>query len=368
MKRKTEKNVELNANKITKIHMDSCFGYLNKNLCLYLSLFLDLTSLGRMKNVSKHWHQNLVRIFHEREFDLFKIMIEKFQKCVKITIDVNNINWDRLLVDEVARLLRGKFLRPNGVQKFNLLVKFGLPINFDEYGKFQIIHHICCYLSSKNQDDVRNIEVPGELKRQLNLITCLFKHGYDINTVDGSGETSIFAAIRYKVFSLVPILLEFGLDLRKRSTYLLSALHIACYIKSTPNKIIERIIELTPEMLNQRDYGGETPFLKYLKRKNPSINTIKYMIDKGVNIHSTDLQDNNAFHLIFEHCEFKDESMLDLLEILLERGLRTDIKNIRNHTPIDLIPNFNKNLEIQITNLFLKYRKPINIYDHCAVF
>jgi ankyrin repeat protein len=184
-----------------------------------------------------------------------------------------------------------------------------------------------------------NLESRDESGATLLLTACLYR-----NEVLDLGENADGD------YSLINKLLDLGANVRARDNSGRNALHylfesnvsVEAHVQATDTRALNRIITKAPEIINQHDSSGETPFHVALDRliRRGTIDDIEALISAGANVRLANGNGDTPLHLLFEGDWFLDTEGLvigyphKLFDRFIELGLDINARNHTGETPI----------------------------------
>lgn len=105
------------------------------------------------------------------------------------------------------------------------------------------------------------------------------------------------------------------------------------------NSVIKLL--LNEKTINQRGFNTMTPLI--ISAITGNIEAVKILLDeKDIEIDAQDGDGDTACHIAARHAE--KSRYYDILSLLIRRNCRTDIKNIKEQTPLDRAPIFAREL------------------------
>ena len=168
------------------------------------------------------------------------------------------------------------------------LIELGADLNYTrpEDGKKSLLHFL-------TRDE------------HFEVIKDLVAAGIDIEAKDEDGETALFKTAYYPNLPLLRFLLKLGADINTRNSFEETMLHAA----------VGRI-----------GRGDNLP---------DSIEVIKFLIAKGLDVNATDKKGNTPLHTTCWGV-YKDYSNLDVIKALIQNGADINVKNNEGRTPLDI--------------------------------
>lgn len=151
------------------------------------------------------------------------------------------------------------------------------------------------------------------ISNDLEKIRKKLQEGYDINLSNSLGETAIFRAVVANSYQIVKSLLEYNprLDFFYEKKW--NILHVAC-----------QTFNINPLIIN-------------------------ILLNSDIDVNVGDVSGNTALF----HCVNNPKPNLIIIENLLKKGAKAEIKNKRGISPIDIII---KREQKEVLELFSKYR------------
>ncbi len=158
--------------------------------------------------------------------------------------------------------------------------------------------------------------LPNETSNEF--IQFLLRLGLWIENENSSGKTPLFHAVRRSKFDLAKLLIKNGANCYNRKKFDQNLFHVLP--ANTPDSFIKYLNEhgLT---INHEDKQGFTPL--YYGNENLK----KLLIENGADL-TILRENNNLFHSL------KDDTSLDFIKYLLDKGLNLNQKNNDNQTPL----------------------------------
>lgn len=157
-------------------------------------------------------------------------------------------------------------------------------------------------------------------------ISELLASEININSQDRDGETPLFEACRKGYFNIVNLLIKLKADIKIQNKDNQTLLHIACL---NGNKDIILLLLQNNMDANAKDNFGYTPIYYAINKK-----IAKLLISKGANINNkSEYRGNTVLHCAII------KGNKDIVELLLELGADTTIKNDQGFVAADIAEN-----------------------------
>lgn len=160
----------------------------------------------------------------------------------------------------------------------------------------------------------------GSHEIDLKIIKLLCQHGSDVNNIDKNGLTPVTYQITRRNNThreqIIEILKEYNIDLNKYThSGKIPIVDIFTYDLGYDGILIAKeCVELGGD-LTCIDFKSNTTLMTYLMSANINKETVRFLLDNGVNINKKDVNGNTA---IMKYCSKTMHISLDIIEVLLE--------------------------------------------------
>jgi ankyrin repeat protein len=216
-------------------------------------------------------------------------------------------------------------------------------------------------------------------------VHTLLSFGADPEISCDTGNNPLLRSVRAKSPECVKILLEFGADVRRKSTLGFTALHYAAYYRDD-DALLKTLLEFGAEIDDKDNYGwtplsctaeydqyksaqllvkhgadpnisdniGWTPITRAVSSNSNQV--LKLLIEKGADYCSQTARLETILHFVAARGNIKT---IELLTVATLRGLNVDMKDVDGRTASDLFYSREKrssNLVTAFTNLLISVR------------
>jgi len=191
------------------------------------------------------------------------------------------------------------------------------------------------------------------------ILTYLLDHGANIECKTALGETPLYLACRRGFLKVAEVLIAKGADTMSRNLEGNTILHGACSCISYDNDVMNLIKLLLKKMpIEIENANGDTPL--HLASLVMNVNIVTFLLENGANPNKQNIVGNTPLHMI---CQLRVppprfNAMVtvrtredNIKNMLLLYGANPFIKNMDDHTPMDYLPEdqretfFNPSLE-----------------------
>ena len=227
----------------------------------------------------------------------------------------------------------------------DLMLKKGYPVSSNPNNK-------------PNSDTPLHVAIETE---DFDIVGMLLQNGAPLEATSHDGQTPLHFAVKSKQKNLVTRLLEYGADWRAVDDRGKTMLHLAveqgtrCWNGERSNNTGTReIIEILEMFLskrmdvNGRTKNGETAL--HVAVRHGMKEVAAYLLLRGADIHACDDMDNGVIHMVimapndkylseFEQRK-KDIEKADLVEWLISKGARADVRNHDQKSPLQLAAEY----------------------------
>ena len=286
---------------------------------------------------TNHSIKSLINLLCEMNYLIkqkYNIIFNKHYTCKSIIIDNFLIVDDKIIDNLIINVINNK------ISIYYFFVKYG-----------------------KNNNMVKKlIDSTNDLKKTYDYIypsNYLSMTKYDDYTYENCGVIKkiklIDLILRYSTFKMIKYIAKLGaklgVDLEFRNVYGNELIQL---ILSKNNEFtldeIKYIVNLGADLNSIQDTYGirNKPIHVVCENSNSSDELIKYFVDLGVNLESTDSQGNKPIHLI---CK-KENLSIDLIKYFVDSGVNLESIDGEGNKPIHLICK-NKNLSIDLIKYFI---------------
>ncbi|RXJ85588.1 ankyrin repeat domain-containing protein [Arcobacter sp. CECT 8985] len=245
--------------------------------------------------------QNVTESF-QKELLKDYINVDKVQKLIDNGANIHKLN-------DKGQTLLFPLVKKRRIESIRILIKNGIDINHeDNFGKTVLSEAV------ERADGV--------------MIRFLIDNGSSLNYVNSSGRTilqDVALEENYKVFK---VLMEHNPDLNIKDSYGKTVLFDAV---DGGNLNIVREVMNNIDDPNVLDNNGQTALFYAALKSSPEV--AKFLVLNGCDIHITDdHRENVLFNAVI-----MGASNIELIELLLEKGIKLNIKNLDNETILDEI-------------------------------
>ena len=129
----------------------------------------------------------------------------------------------------------------------------------------------------------------------LETVKYLVEKELNLEAVDADGNTALHIAAEYGNLEALQYLVERGLNIGNLNNYGQSALHLAASSFHSDLATLKYLIEEVGLDKNAVDHNGRTAL--HLAAKYGNSETVKYLVEKELNIEAVDADGNTALHL-----------------------------------------------------------------------
>jgi ankyrin repeat protein len=176
-------------------------------------------------------------------------------------------------------------------------------------------------------------------KKDISLY--LLQQGADVNIKTSKGESALHVSIKLEYFEMITLLIEFGADIPNiedidslKVRRHIESLDItppskeSCFISAKRGDIIS--LSLTCNADKKLFFATQNGYnLLHLAIYSKNIETIIYLLNRGLDIDSVDNNSNTALTIA---SKFKDNE--EIVSLLIRRYATLDHKNAQSHTPL----------------------------------
>ncbi|AXH10864.1 hypothetical protein CP960_09040 [Malaciobacter halophilus] len=228
--------------------------------------------------------------------------VEKVQKLIDDGADIHRLN-------DKKQTLLFPLVKKKRIEAIRILLKNGIDINHEDmYGKTVLSETV------ERGDGV--------------MIRFLLDNGASINYVNSSGRTILQDVALEENHRVFEILMAHKPDLNIKDTYGKTVLFDA--VEGGNLKIIREVLNNIDDP-NVVDENGQTALFTAVLKDNPEV--AKFLIVNGVDVHVTD---ENRENVLF-NAVIMGSVNIEVIEMLLEKGIKLNIKNLKNQTILDEI-------------------------------
>nr|BAJ99192.1 predicted protein [Hordeum vulgare subsp. vulgare] len=302
-----------------------------KQLCIYLSYFLDIESICNLSRINKHW---------------------------KNVLD-NSIVWERFI--ENKKYLEERKIEPSKeiVKKEKFEMKLMESVGFKITNKLEILEKDILEFKDANKSTVIQYLLANE-SYNYRYLRYLLEKKADLNSFNSYNNSAFINAIRNRNCKLedVDYLVRNGANLHQLDSKGSGPFHRYCdnYNMTVSCEILEYLIEHNCDP-NLQNSEKSTPFSLFLKY-NQTIKAIELFLKHGAdpNLHSSDvplLRLSNSSQVDFK-----------VLELLIKAKINVNVKGGYNtNTPLHCLVN-NSYSKTELIKLFLDNKADPNIKDY----
>ncbi|AXX93535.1 hypothetical protein CPU12_12835 [Malaciobacter molluscorum LMG 25693] len=245
--------------------------------------------------------QNVTESF-QKELLKNYINIEKVQKLIDNGANIHKLN-------DKGQTLLFPLVKKKRIEAIRILIKNGIDVNHeDNFGKTVLSEAV------ERGDGV--------------MIRFLIDNGASLNYVNSSGRTLLQDVALEENHRVFDILMAHKPDLNIVDNYGRTVLFDA--VEGGNLKIIREVLN-NIENPNIVDENGQTVLFNAVLKESPEV--AKFLVMNGIDIHITD---DNRENVLF-NAVVMGASNIEIIELLLEKGIKLNIKNINNETVLDEI-------------------------------
>jgi ankyrin repeat protein len=220
------------------------------------------------------------------------------------------------------------------VAETRLLLKKGAEVDMQDNKGVTALLHV---LSS--EDDKR----PS--KDYLGLVKLLVNDGANVNGMNDSGQERLWGGVKNGIIEDIKKAIADGANINEIDEYGYTALSFAKRKKNDYVKSIKLLIDRGADIINERDFRGETPLMK--AAENGDLAKTKSWIEKGADVNMQDDLGYTALHNALALGEdndiWKQEDMwppsqskgyLGLVTLLVNAGANINLKTNQGEMPL----------------------------------
>ncbi|MDR2642497.1 MAG: ankyrin repeat domain-containing protein [Planctomycetaceae bacterium] len=230
-----------------------------------------------------------------------------------------------------------------------------------------------------NIDSARPIHLAALMGAEQ-IVRYLAEQKVKLNVKTPSGATPLHYALRgFAKIDLVKFLVQNGCSVNDKNSDGKTPLHEAVANKQISLDIVKYLCEDAHAEINVKDKKNNTPLLSAVRYPR-KFEIIKYLIERGVDIHAVDIDGRNAIHYLttahylpepsplIQHYYNKPptnepmnlKSMDNLISIFIDNGVNINCKDKRGKTPLHCAVDPNSTINTNLVALFIK--KGADIY------
>ncbi|KAJ3110366.1 hypothetical protein HDU96_006658 [Phlyctochytrium bullatum] len=175
---------------------------------------------------------------------------------------------------------------------------------------------------------------PYEADKKVAMVRHLLGLGADPNATENK-ETPLYRAARCGAEPVVDLLLETGVDVNAAGLEY-TPLEIAC--QKGHSRIVKRLLEAGAK-IEARGTFSFTPLHHAVTGDNINLETVKIVLDAGVDVNARDSEGHSALHLLCElHLLWKDDhpDCLEICKLLVNEGANLNARDEKKRTPLEV--------------------------------
>ncbi len=169
------------------------------------------------------------------------------------------------------------------------------------------------------------------LKNNSAMAKVIINKGASVNVKNKRGETPLHRAIFHKAFDVAGLLIENEANVNARNEQGITPLMLLSFsgiVKETANLLIKNNADL-----EAKDNFGKTPFLHAAEKCN--VELMRILAKSGADIKTTDKNERNALHLACVNVT-KSGDKLSAVKFLIDKGLDIHSQDKGGNTPLIL--------------------------------
>ena len=197
--------------------------------------------------------------------------------------------------------------------------------------------------------DPKSLQINGEnllvyvIKNRLNPshLDVLSQIGIDFDEPDTSGQTALGLCVAANEEQYVPYLLKYGADVNK----IVSDRSYLMNLQGHQTELTQLLIQQKPDISHVTE-SGETTLMAAAKNGNKPL--LEYLLRQGADIDAEDNDGNNALmylaqrkNTIKQPSEIYQDSVTDIVSLLLKSGIDVNHRNINGETALILFAKHN---------------------------
>jgi len=191
------------------------------------------------------------------------------------------------------------------------------------------------------------------------IVETLVNNGANINYENNNGENALFYAIRNGHISIINYLLSKDMDIQHKNKFGQNLLISLLIEKDNTLYWIKEFMaenHVANNILNKRNavYGTKTSGEFFYTNNDYFINTVKFLIDKKIDINNVDNFGNTPLIYAAINGDFK------VAKLLIENGASLNIENKKNKTALIYAVD---NASYELEQMLLKNNIDINKFD-----
>lgn len=195
----------------------------------------------------------------------------------------------------------------------------------------------------------------GSLEKLLELMTILIDNGADVNKTTPSFRTPLYMSLFYNIEPIAQLLFKRGADINVKNkddtSYLTDALYkdnmelaqklmkygAELYLPYNVDALINAILMNDKKMIdvilenginiNSKYLNTLTPLLMGVAANNVTLDTIKYLINKGADINAIDREGSNVLLRTFNRNPENKDVNNEIIEYFLNLGINPNYQN-----------------------------------------
>jgi ankyrin repeat protein len=204
-----------------------------------------------------------------------------------------------------------KYINNNNLKGIEKLIKDGLDVN--EF----YVYDENILMTALQKEDI-----------DINIIKAIVNAGANVHALNSYGEyLPLNLAARNNRLDLVKYLIQSGASVQSQNHGMIGIL------QSTKNiEILEYLLKNKYFDINyQHEYYQESILVHGLKFHNKSLELVKFLVKKGIDVN---LQDNEGYTALMLAVK---NNLADIVKYLLDNGAKIDIKDFDGKTVLDYI-------------------------------
>ena len=232
-----------------------------------------------------------------KNIPIFQLLLNNIDEYNTTTKEGNTLVIESIINDsfEILKILCNN----NNVDIFRKNHNGWNPIHFaSQLGNIAVLDYLLTkgrdYYFEENNRGQTPFEISIIWKKENSFLYFLEFDETEINHQDKDGNTPLHLAVKNMMNQFIQMLTQFdGINFNIQNKKCQTPLHIA--VESWCFDIIYEILSFRSCNINLKDNDGLTPFLKAVSLGQTE--TIKLLINKGINYNETDNNGNTALHL-----------------------------------------------------------------------
>lgn len=204
-------------------------------------------------------------------------------------------------------------------------------------------------LNAKDKEFGHNAILFAAESGNLNAVKLLLSRGGNLTDISNSGQTILMRAVLLdNNIDLIKYLLDNGLNINAKDedgyTPLLQSI-----ITFKRNIDIVKLLLDSGADINATDKNGDTALMKALigVSDQKSIDVMEILLKSGMNVNATNKKGNTALHECSSGIIFGLPDRVNIANMLLKYGANPNIENNDGETPIDILENYQREINLK---------------------